>query len=158
MLQVERCVDDCSGFEMVRECRNPAAPGERPGGPDWPEYCAESDELPGGYACLPCACVPNERRCSVVDDVAVLEECGVKCDCWRQVQACDEGHFCRDQDDDAGCFPWVCVPGRSRCEAGLRLTCNDEGSGIEEVEDCAPGLCDADLGECVECEIGRAHV
>ena len=71
--------------------------------------------------------------CTEIDGVASLEECGVKCDGWRQVQTCDEGEFCRDQDEDAGCFPWVCIPGRDRCEGHLRLTCNEDGSGIAVV-------------------------
>ncbi len=64
---------------------------------------------------------------------------------------CTGNHTCRDDGDgweECACPEPVCEADERRCVDDRLEACSEDGTGFEEVEQCAPGACDETLTEC----------
>ncbi len=148
---IERCRADCTGFDVVSQCRNPVSPGAGPGAQMWPEVCG-ADPVTGKLGCLPCACVPGETRCSGGADPGGLERCVGKCSGWKATTACGDRQCCEQQGRVAVCRGQECLAGSAWCEGSVLALCSDSGCGPVDRQDCGLDRCDDAVGRCVDCD------
>jgi hypothetical protein len=90
----------------------------------------------------------TEHRCTG----KALEQCGPDGMSFTKLTDCETEGLCNKMLGQ--CTDAVCAPGKTTCDGDSLVTCNADGTAIMQMTKCAPGMCDAEGGDCNKCEPG----
>ncbi len=144
--QVQRCLDDRTGFENVGVACETAA------------LCNDDDPL--NAFCAEPACRRGELSAEEFEcQAASLQRCNEEFTGYAEIGTCATPALCDASRRFEGCAPPVCAPGQHTCNGTFLARCNEDRTGFEDVENCgSAGQCDANAGSCADpCEPGSVR-
>jgi hypothetical protein len=121
----------CDG-DVAKQC-NSLGTGADPATEE--ESCAETNSKCANGACVDPGCVPDCQGKECGDD-----GCGGSCDTCADYQYCTEEETCLEK---------VCEPNAVECVDNIVVTCNADGSGKEETDNCSTNGLTCTQGECI---------
>ena len=115
---------DCTAVDMV--CDKDAG--------ECVDCLGNADCLPEEH-CVETTCVDDVCDQGLGDPLCAENKVVVCADdgsAWLPVEQCGAEEYC----ESAECLPWMCEPGETGCADEIASTCNDNGSGYSEEQDC----------------------